>query len=468
MLLPRSLSTPTPPASFLARHGLTLLAGFLLASLALFAGFSAFSYEIWLWTVLLLAVAAGLAVVAAVFLRPLERPGRTWLVLALALGLGARLAPTSTRNMTSTDALRYVWDGKVLAHGINPYAHAPDSHALDHLRTDPIDHLVNAPQVRTPYPPLAEAVFLGAYALTPGRLLGYQLLNLLAEISAWFLLLGLLGRLGLPRSRILLLAWAPLLVVEGYLPGHTEVLALPLLCLLVAAMLERRPVAAGLSLAAACLIKPLALVFLPAVARELGWRRTGVLLAVLAATLAAAYAPFLLWGGHSHWGPMALMAEKWSFNGTVAPLLGVVLPDYAARIAAFGGMLALVVAGAFLGRDFVSRCLLALTAVVVMSPVLFSWYVIWIVPFVVLRPDPAALALALLVPLTDIVAVNVYLHHTFDPPLWSTLAVFVPFYALLAAGWARKWGMFARPLASDHGMEDSTTASFGGERERRS
>src|SRR5450759_608351 len=61
-----------------------------------------------------------------------------------------------------TDGLyRYQWDGRVQQTGINPYRYAPVDPRLD--RVGYVDRaLVNHPQVRTVYPPLAEATFFGS------------------------------------------------------------------------------------------------------------------------------------------------------------------------------------------------------------------------------------------------------------------------------------------------------------------
>jgi alpha-1,6-mannosyltransferase len=427
----------------LVPHGLAGLAAGCLVLLGLLAGFSGGAFEPWLWRVLVVAVAGGALAAGAALWRPVAQPGWGPLAAALALAFAVRLALVFSDNMVCDDAARYHWDGKVMAHGVNPYAYPPNARELDSLRTTALDRGVNVPWCRTPYPPLAEAVFLAAYALAPDSLTGYKALTLAFELAAWLVLLLELARLGLPRARVLLAAFAPLLVIEGYLPGHSDMLALPFVALLVMAVLRGRPALAGLALAAACLVKPLALVFLPAAARELGARRTGVLLAVLAAVTAAAYAP-LLATGVSHLGPMLLMAHRWSFNGTVAALVDRALPAPAARIVSTALLAALVTLATAWGRDFLSRALMALAAVFVMSPVLFPWYVVWAVPLLVLRPDPALIALAVLVPTTDIAAVNVYVHRRLEAPLWSTLAAFVPFYVLLVAGFLRGWGMFRR------------------------
>ncbi len=55
-----------------------------------------------------------------------RRPSARWVLPVIVLAaLGARLVLTTGTPYASSDLYRYVWDGKVQAHGINPYRFAP-------------------------------------------------------------------------------------------------------------------------------------------------------------------------------------------------------------------------------------------------------------------------------------------------------------------------------------------------------
>lgn len=138
--------------------------------------------------------------------------------LWLALGLG--LVLLAVPPVLSDDLYRYVWDGRVLAAGHDPYAHAPDAPALAELR-DAHALRVNHPELPTIYPPLAIAAFA---ALSGLGLLGPKLLGLLGHA----LLVLAVARLTPPdRSARASFAVAlnPLLLAEGPLNGHIDVLA---------------------------------------------------------------------------------------------------------------------------------------------------------------------------------------------------------------------------------------------------
>lgn len=140
--------------------------------------------------------------------------------LALWLALGLGLVLLAVPPALSDDLYRYVWDGRVLAAGHDPYAHAPDAPALAGLR-DAHALRVNHPELPTIYPPLAIAAFALLSGLGP---LGPKLLGLLGHA----LLVVAVSRLT-PTTRHAQASFAvalnPLLLAEGPLNGHVDVLA---------------------------------------------------------------------------------------------------------------------------------------------------------------------------------------------------------------------------------------------------
>jgi hypothetical protein len=223
----------------------------------------------WVWSAVGVCLLGGALVVVTAFVLREGRLGTPALMVLLFLAVAFRLALLPSQRHLSDDAFRYHWDGKVASAGINPYSHAPDDPALDSLRTEPTDLKINHPDRHTVYPPLAQAYFLLAVWLAPEGLSGFQILLLLSEIAAWLLLVLVLRAQGRSEAWVLLAAWSPLVIYESYLPGHLDALALPWLTLLILALDRERPVFAGLMLALSCLIKPVSLIFVPALVRQL-------------------------------------------------------------------------------------------------------------------------------------------------------------------------------------------------------
>jgi hypothetical protein len=425
---------------------LAVTAGAGLLALSGFAGRADPAFETWVRMVAVGGAAVGVLVALAAWRLSALRLGTPMVLAILAVGLLARLLLFCAPHDLSEDAARYHWDGKVLASGVNPYLHPPDAPEVRHLRVHALDEAISERSDRTltVYPPLAELAFAAGYLLTPGSLLGLKLLWLLAEVATWLLLLRELSRRRLPKSWILLAAWHPLLVFGGYLTGHADALLLPFVVLFMGAVRMDRPGRAGLWLALGALVKPWPLLLAPAAWRELGTRGTLRMLGVAAGTAALLYSPFL-GAGENLVDSVFLMAREWSFNGSLSTLLEEVFRPEVAHYVSMGLLLAAVLAGLRVGRGFLARCLLAGAAFAAFMPTLFPWYLFWILPVLVLGPDPALVALSCLIPLADLVLPGYVLHGFWELPAWIVWGEYAVFYALLLLSARRRWGMFTGP-----------------------
>ncbi len=97
--------------------------------------------------------------IAATALAP-SVPERGGLILILAMAVAMRLLVVGEDPLLSTDIYRYVWDGRVQAAGINPYAFVPADEALKSLRDSAIYPNINrADYAVTAYPPVAQMFF---------------------------------------------------------------------------------------------------------------------------------------------------------------------------------------------------------------------------------------------------------------------------------------------------------------------
>ncbi len=170
--------------------------------------------------------------------------------------------------LLSDDLYRYLWDGKLLRHGLDPYAYPPDAPGLAALR-DAHWQAINHRDIATIYPPLAQLLF----ALADGLLhhpAAMQLLALLGHLVGVLLV----ARLCQPRDGLpcLLLAINPLALTESAQSGHIDSLVG---ASILATMLALRRGAwrwAALGVAATTGLKLVGLALAPLVAGR-SWRR---------------------------------------------------------------------------------------------------------------------------------------------------------------------------------------------------
>ena len=312
------------------------------------------------------------------------RPALARPVLAVFLAaLTVQLPGASVPPRSSSDAYRYVWDGRVQLAGISPYRYVPLDDRLARLRdpvifpglgpedrsgvlTSPLPSersrlfqrthndprtRINRPLVPTIYPPAAQAWFVAVASVTPWSL-GTTGLQLGAALVAAALAAGiaaLLRRRGRSPTSAMWVAFCPSVVAEAGNGAHVDILAAGLLVLAVA-VATRRPapdsasglpgmlpwVAAGALVGLAASVKLTPLVVLPALMpwHRIRWRAALAPLSALL-TLALTYLPHVLAVGSLVLGylPSYLREE----NGrNRAAVLGLVLPHDLAGPAALG------------------------------------------------------------------------------------------------------------------------------------
>ena len=303
----------------------------------------------------------------------LRRPIITVAMLALAVQLPGLFTPPRS----SSDAWRYVWDGRVQLSGTSPYRYVPLDDRLAQLR-DPIlfpglsadqssgvttaplptdrsgllrrahddsRTKINRPQVPTIYPPIAQLWFAAVAAVTPWSVgtLGIQLGSGLLAIAVAAALAAWLARRGRNPREALWWAWCPTVILEAGNGGHVDVLGAALVLGAVAALSTLRGRAAstwvaGLLLGGAAAVKLTPLILVPAFMpmRHMriasngndrsGIRRSWQVPLAAIGTLVASYTPHVLIAGALVLGYLpGYLSEEGGVNRAV--LLRLVVPE---------------------------------------------------------------------------------------------------------------------------------------------
>jgi Glycosyltransferase family 87 len=355
-----------------------------------------------------------------------------WSVALIIIGgIIIQIVAMSAPPQSSDDLYRYIWDGRIQAHGIDPYAFVPSAPQLAHLRTpflwtaarasSPYPHCVwpgavlpghpgslltpgctriNRPAVPTIYPPVAEAYFWALHYVTPVHA-GSTPVQAAAGACAVLVTLVLLAGLrwlGRDLRWAALWAWCPTVALEAGNSAHVDVVAVLLaaMALLVLARPDggrRGALLGGALLGLAIATKMTPVLAGPAVLRRRGW----AVIVAAAGAVAAVYLPHVLAVGSKVVGflPGYLQQEGYS-SGQRFGIIGLFT----------GGHLAIAIAVAVLGvtglavlrfsdPDHPWRGAVVMTgvALAVTTPN-YQWYAILLVMLVVLDGRPEWLAFA--------------------------------------------------------------------------
>ena len=385
--------------------------------------------------------------------------GKAILLAALLLRLPLLPLPPTL----SDDVLRYLWDGKVAAAGLNPYALPPAADRLSPLRDEMWRRLPHT-QVPTVYPPLSVAAFSIASRM-PIPLFAWKTMATAADLLACWLLLGVARRLGVPLGRTVWYAWNPLVTLEVAGMGHVDALGVAAVVAVVVCLLSRlprRPVAIGPAAAwaaAGALAKLVPLAAFPMWARQAGrpWRFLGL----AGGLVALAVAPVVI-ARRGVPPSLVIYGVSWEFDGPVyeplwraldwagaAPALahgldrykawsqnweGVnflypyLYPQLLAKLLLAGGMAAVVLAS-LRWRDPAAGTGRLFGALLLLSATVYPWYLLWVLPWAALRRHTAWLALSALILLS-------YIPQFGGVPLWPWvyLGIWVTFWGLFLVG----------------------------------
>jgi hypothetical protein len=372
--------------------------------------------------------------------------GRRALGIILGFALVFRILMIWTPAYLSSDAYRYLWDGRVQWAGVNPYRYPPAAPELSTLRDLDVHPQINRPTAVTVYPPGAQWLFALAAAVTPGSLPGWRVLLLLADALTVLLLLRLLGRLGGSAETVVAYAWSPLVLFEGIQAGHVDLAMIPLVLLAFDWRMGGSSVRAGVALGVAVLMK-----LYPAILLLAWWRRGDWWLpATVGAIVGLGYLPYAATVGLGALGflPTYVSSQYEDFNLGLRALLTYPFgpSDPLVRGAAMALLFALLAAALVWiartsrhdARGLWRATALAVGAYLVLVPTaMHPWYALWAVPFLCFRPLPAFLFFSVAVVLS-------YTQYVVEPetlPWWAWLAEYGPFYALLVWEWrARRFG----------------------------
>jgi hypothetical protein len=375
-----------------------------------------------------LAFAAYAGAVVVVVARRVR--GRVALATVLVVAAAARLVLVPSVPELSTDVYRYLWEGRAIDAGFNPFAHAPDDPALAHLRTGDYEG-VSHKHMETIYPPVAQAVFALSAALRPAVWM-QKLIFVLFDLGVVLALFAWLRARGDDPARAVVYAWNPLVIFETGHSGHVDAVGVFFMVLglwLVAGGGRLRRSAAFVALAGSFLIKYVVAVLVPFFARR---RRYIPGLVVAAVVVVAAFLPFA-GAGTKLWASLSTYSNQWRFNGLAFRAVTALWDEpLAVRWMIMAAAAVAVVVRALRERDIARYAFAAVGIVLLAVPTLYPWYIMWIVPMLCLFVNRAWILFTALVFVSYLVWPFYDRTGVWQLPAWVLAVEYAPFLGLLA------------------------------------
>jgi hypothetical protein len=177
---------------------------------------------------------------------------------------------------------------------------------------------------------------------------------------------------------VLAYAWNPLLAIEVAGSGHIDIVGALLLLVSAAALRRRWRATAAVGFGLAVAVK-----FLPIVLLPLYWKRVRIRDAALAAAVVGLlYVPFLS-HGRIPIGSLGTYVQSFRFNGPVFAMLDrVAPPQLLAGLAVLVGLVTATGLRSATPERSPEVFAWPIAASLLCSPVVFPWYLLWLLPFV--------------------------------------------------------------------------------------
>ena len=356
--------------------------------------------------------------------------------LRAAIGVAVlwRLALVPAFPLLSDDVFRYVWEGRVQVHGGNPYAwdDRPESPRWEALR-DAAWRGVTHREYTAVYPPLWE-MLCRAVVRVHDSVTAMKAFVVAGELALLGLLARMLRRRGLPRERLLVLAWSPLALVEVAGSGHNDAVGALLLTASLAALDRGDGLGSALAAALGAQTK-----FLPALVAATWLRRYRWWHVAAAFDLSLLLLVPYAAAGPGLWMSLGKYGRYWLFNETLFDPLAALAGGHEGGVIVAGFVLALLVLLlAARKAEPVTAALAVVAASVLLAPNVLPWYALWFLPLLVLRDAPAALLFTGTVQLAYLVYPDWLSGQRWQVAGWVRALEYGPCLAVAVVAWRRR------------------------------
>lgn len=228
----------------------------------------------------------------------------------------------------SQDFYRFIWDGRMILEGVNPYLYTPKSFISNaEFPIAQAQELYNgmgslSAGHYTNYPPLNQLCFIIASAFSGKSILGsivvLRLIIVAADFGTLYFGKKLLDKLKLPAHHIFWYILNPFIIIELTGNLHFEGVMIFFLILSLSLLYDNKWKLAAIVFACAVSIKLIPLLFLPLLFQKLGWKKSIGFYTIVGLVTILLFAPFYSSQFISNYAAtVALWFHNFEFNASL-------------------------------------------------------------------------------------------------------------------------------------------------------
>lgn len=335
---------------------------------------------------------------------------------------------------TSDDVYRYIWEGKVLYNGYNPYQHPPGDSTLIPLHSKDLPAKVAFHTFAAIYPPFSQVLFTVNYIISGETELGLKLIFLLCETVTMFLIILILQERKKPLSYLVYYAWLPLPVMEYFVNAHVDPVGIMFFVLFIYFALKNKVSLSAVAFAFSFLSKLYPVFLLPLIIKQFGFKKSVLFGLIFGAIVVAAFLPFLPKDRFVAESLIKYMTH-WQFNSSFYYMfLNLLDNGYNAKIICNIMLIITVLSISVFYKDFLKAVCYVLIAVIAFLATIYPWYFGWVAAINPVFGFTSLFSLFFTVNFSNLTPLSVGWKEYW----WVLLLEYIPFYALLVYDFLRQ------------------------------
>jgi hypothetical protein len=297
-------------------------------------------------------------------------------IFIIITGIIFRITLIPAVPTTSPDVFRYIWEGKIVAHGINPYQVPPDAQSLNQYHSD-LWSKIGFKNMTSIYPPFAQVAFLIGHVISGESIWGLKIVYLLCEIITLIFLLKLLRLKKINPGYVILYAWLPIPIMEYFINAHIDAVGIAFFVLFLYHIEKGRNNLSAVFFAISILVKFYPLMLFPLLIKKIGIKKLIPFTLIFLFTSIVFYTPFLT-SDFAVKNSLTTYLLRWEFNGSIYNLIKIFSDRDMARIICSIMLIIAIATISYKYRDFVNGTFGVLLSFVIFATTIYPWYLGWI------------------------------------------------------------------------------------------
>jgi len=329
--------------------------------------------------------------------------------------------------LPSDDINRYMWEGKMLNQNVNPYELAPDSSKLVGLR-DNVWKGINHPDMPAAYPPGILFLFSQLNKISYDQNL-YKAVFCLFDLATLIIIFAFL-RLKEREVRFsILYALNPVVIISFAGQGHYDSVMVSFMCASLLAWYYRKWVIMFMALLLAVQSKQVSLLLLPFLINRSSMKYLWIFLI----GVSVPYIPFVFNDLSVPFSSLFVFGSEMAHNGSIHGILRVISgsTSFATGMCACIFLLVCIYIFKAARKDVFKSVFLVMTFLLLLSPTVHFWYLVWFIPLLCIYPRWSWSLLCLTISLYFISDKMFLENGVWDQPVLFQFILWAPVYLIL-------------------------------------